>query len=498
MSLKKVEYVDNQTVITAEQMNAIQDAIIEAETSAFVKSVAHRGYSLEAPENTIPAYVLACKKGFKYAECDVRVTKDGIPVLLHDETIDRTSNGSGAVVDLTYAELLQYDFGSWKSAEYAGTKIPTFEEFIRCCRALGLHPYIELENHISITKEDVLNCVYIVKKYGMLENVTWVSFGWDKIDWINQILPNARVAWIGYDMELRANSDLNTTENDYFLLIDKNECDSESVQIAIDSGIPLEVWTINDVDEMLSLHPYISGVASDFLIAGDVLRGDALSGAVKNYFTISAELTDVTINNRSTVAVENSSYSATLTGDGALSVTVTMGGVDVTSSVYADGVINIASVTGNVVIVASVFDGWELVKTITPEQLHLGGLETDYNAEKGLFLTNATNRVSYPYYDIAVVGGVTYKLEYDAPSNVSAGMHFFNQKQMNVFNNKGGGSWSNILDSGKMYSGDEYTPTVEHNSSPIVGVRCTFLKSDNSDMTPNEITEVRVYKKVAE
>ena len=90
-----------------------------------VKGVNHRGYSTVAPENTLPAYVLSRKMGFQYAECDVSFTSDGVPVLLHDSTIDRTSDGSGSIGSLTLEEVRQYDFGSWKGEQYAGTKIPT-------------------------------------------------------------------------------------------------------------------------------------------------------------------------------------------------------------------------------------------------------------------------------------------------------------------------------------------------------------------------------------
>ena len=98
-----------------------------------IKAVAHRGYSTEAPENTLPAFRLAKENGFDYVECDVVFTSDNVPVLLHDSSIDRTSNGEGKISSLTYEEVSQYDFGSWFSEEYAGVKIPTFDEFLKLC-----------------------------------------------------------------------------------------------------------------------------------------------------------------------------------------------------------------------------------------------------------------------------------------------------------------------------------------------------------------------------
>ena len=466
---------------------------------SFIKSIAHRGYSIEAPENTLPAYVLAHKKGFKYAECDVRVTKDGVLVLLHDETIDRTSNGSGKVVDMTYEELLQYDFGSWKSPKYAGTKIPTFEEFIRCCKALGIHPYIEVQNHSSMTDEHVTNCVYIVKKYGMLDNVTWVSFGARKLYVVRDTVPNASLGWIGYTSNMWAYEELKREGNDVFWNLDIGSITEADIQKAIDNNIPLEVWVANDNAKILSINPYVRAIASDVIVASDVIREAEAAGVSKRYFRVSSKLSRVEINNLSIVAAEGSGYSATLTGGDDLSVIITMGGVDVTSSVYADGAINIPNVTGNIHIVASaseVTDGWALVKEIGPEQLHLGALNTDYNADSGLFLASNTTRVSYPYTDIVAIGGETYKVEFDSEQSVQVAMQFHNQTQMNVFDRNGTGTWNNITGPGFLNSGEEGTAPTEHNGSPIVGLRLTFKKPGGGTMDGTEITGARIYKKL--
>src|SRR5699024_7283151 len=93
-------------------------------------NVAHRGASGHAPENTMAAF----QKGFEmkadYIEIDVQMTKDGELIVIHDTTVDRTTNGTGNVGDLTFEEIKQLDAGSWFSDEYAGEKIPTFEEIL--------------------------------------------------------------------------------------------------------------------------------------------------------------------------------------------------------------------------------------------------------------------------------------------------------------------------------------------------------------------------------
>lgn len=93
-------------------------------------NVAHRGASGHAPENTIAAYDKAFEMKADYIEIDVQMTKDGKLVSIHDTTIDRTTNGTGSVVDYTLEELRQLDAGSWFGEEFVGEQIPTFGEIL--------------------------------------------------------------------------------------------------------------------------------------------------------------------------------------------------------------------------------------------------------------------------------------------------------------------------------------------------------------------------------
>ena len=94
------------------------------------RACAHRGDNYCAPENTLPAFELAIAKGAHQIEFDLRVTRDGQLILMHDETVDRTTSGTGRTVDLTFDELRRLDAGSYKSPEYAGTPVPTFREVL--------------------------------------------------------------------------------------------------------------------------------------------------------------------------------------------------------------------------------------------------------------------------------------------------------------------------------------------------------------------------------
>ena len=91
---------------------------------------AHRGWSAKYPENTMAAFKAAAELNVDQIETDIRITKDGELVLIHDQTLDRTTNGTGLVREKTLAEIRALDAGSWKGEEYAGMQVPTLKEFM--------------------------------------------------------------------------------------------------------------------------------------------------------------------------------------------------------------------------------------------------------------------------------------------------------------------------------------------------------------------------------
>jgi glycerophosphoryl diester phosphodiesterase len=93
--------------------------------------IGHRGAARFAPENTLAGIQKALELGFEYIEMDVRSTRDGVPVLLHDTTVDRTTSGSGRIGELTYAEVARLDAGSWFDPAFAGERIPRLEDALQ-------------------------------------------------------------------------------------------------------------------------------------------------------------------------------------------------------------------------------------------------------------------------------------------------------------------------------------------------------------------------------
>lgn len=139
----------------------------------------HRGASSLAPENTLPAFNLAAHSGAQI-ELDVQLSKDGQVVVIHDERLERTTNGKGFVGNHTLAELKQLDAGSWFSEKYAGTLIPTLDEV-----------FTTLPNKVSINIELKTNfipytgieqkVIEIVKRHKAMSRVLISSFNWESL-----------------------------------------------------------------------------------------------------------------------------------------------------------------------------------------------------------------------------------------------------------------------------------------------------------------------------
>lgn len=108
---------------------------VTASSWPYPRWIAHRGAGKLAPENTLAAFRLGAEFGYRMFECDAKLSTDGVPFLLHDSTLDRTSNGSGIAGDLPWATLSRLDAGAWHSRRYAGEPLTSLEGLIRFCVA---------------------------------------------------------------------------------------------------------------------------------------------------------------------------------------------------------------------------------------------------------------------------------------------------------------------------------------------------------------------------
>lgn len=153
---------------------------------------AHRGFSEKYPENTMEAFRAAIEIGVDQIETDVRITKDGELVLIHDATVDRTTNGTGKVEEMTFSELRALDAGIKKDARFAGAKIPTFIELMELVKD---HPTmtldIELKEYPTEGREELAyevcnRILNIVEAYGYTDRIVINSFSGKLNEYIYQ------------------------------------------------------------------------------------------------------------------------------------------------------------------------------------------------------------------------------------------------------------------------------------------------------------------------
>src|SRR5699024_5745889 len=117
-----------------------------------MKIIAHRGASTYAPENTLAAFQKALDQQANGIELDVRLTKDNVPVICHDATVNRTSNGKGYIHNMTVSQLKKLDFGASFSNKYKGEMIPTLEETLTLIGDASITLHIEIKNGPIIPK----------------------------------------------------------------------------------------------------------------------------------------------------------------------------------------------------------------------------------------------------------------------------------------------------------------------------------------------------------
>jgi glycerophosphoryl diester phosphodiesterase len=107
--------------------------------------IAHRGGGTFAPENTLASMRMGARKGFRMVEFDVKLSQDGVLFLMHDDSVDRTSDGHGLASDLSWKAISELDFSGSHGPDFAGEPAPTLHAVARCTRALGVHSNIEIK-----------------------------------------------------------------------------------------------------------------------------------------------------------------------------------------------------------------------------------------------------------------------------------------------------------------------------------------------------------------
>lgn len=154
----------------------------------------HRGAYCYAPENTLPSFQKAIELGADGVEFDVQLTKDGEVVVIHDERLERTSDGIGFVKDYTYADIQKYNFNKNSIGDFSFVSIPSLQEALVLLKPTSLAINIELKTGVVYYDGLEQKTVDLVEKYGLSDRVIYSSFNHYSLQKVKEYAPNARIA----------------------------------------------------------------------------------------------------------------------------------------------------------------------------------------------------------------------------------------------------------------------------------------------------------------
>lgn len=149
--------------------------------------VAHRGAAALAPENTLAAFRIAIEQGADFIETDVQLTADGVPVLMHDTEVDRTTNGRGPLSAHTFEALRALDAGTWFSPEFAGEPVPTLDEFLQLLDPAPTRAFVELKGEWPA--ERVGTVVEALRQRSLAYRVVLASFEHETLEAVRDQAP---------------------------------------------------------------------------------------------------------------------------------------------------------------------------------------------------------------------------------------------------------------------------------------------------------------------
>lgn len=228
-------------------------------------NIAHRGFSGEYPENTMRAFIEGVKAGCDGIETDVHLTKDGILVICHDETIDRTTNGNGYINNYTYDELSNFDAGIRYGEDFIGEKIPTLDNLFEFVKDKGLLINIELKNNIINYKgmeEKVIEKIY---EYDLSNNVILSSFNHQSMVRVKEIDSNIKTGLLYMSGIYKVHEYAKKCKADAIHPIYLSVLDEEVVNEIHNEGISINTWTVdNDTDMKKLMNLGIDGIITNY------------------------------------------------------------------------------------------------------------------------------------------------------------------------------------------------------------------------------------------
>lgn len=209
--------------------------------------IAHRGDSRDFPENTLPAFESAVRVGAELVELDYVHSADGVPLVIHDETLDRTTDaisrfgGAALRVDArNLAELQSLDAGTWFDKKFAGTRLPTLEESLDTIRRGGSMTLIERK------AGDALTCVKLLRKKKLIDRVVVQSFDWKFLADCRKLSNEVVLVALGVDPLTSAQLDEVVMLRVAGIGWRDRDTVRETISAAHDRGLKVWVWTVDN------------------------------------------------------------------------------------------------------------------------------------------------------------------------------------------------------------------------------------------------------------
>ena len=210
--------------------------------------IAHRGWSGKAPENTLSAIKLALEEPkISCIEIDVHLTKDGIPVVIHDYKVDRTTDGSGYVKDMTVADIKALDAGSWFDPVYAGEKVPLLEEVLALAEGKK-KLLVELKQAAGLYEGLEERVIDLIGKFNMESQCSLISFDHKSLQACMKFNPEVKrtLVMLGSPLllvdQVKELGAAAVSMNHQFV-------DREMVASLTSNGIEIVVWTVDQKAE---------------------------------------------------------------------------------------------------------------------------------------------------------------------------------------------------------------------------------------------------------
>ena len=230
-----------------------------------IEIIGHRGYAARPPENTIVSIQAALTAGARAVEFDIHVASCGTPVIIHDETLDRTTDGDGPVQRQAVEQLQALDAGAWFDPEFAGEGVPTLADALDCVAGRVDQIYPEVK---GIRKpSDVDGMVRLVRARGMSEHTTFISLDWNILKRVRAYDVGIRIGFIVETSDLFDEA-LSLAVADPAAILDLSQVialdDPSVVRRAKDEGVAVVTWTVNEPEEATRLRQAgVTGFTTD-------------------------------------------------------------------------------------------------------------------------------------------------------------------------------------------------------------------------------------------